>query len=59
MCPTGPTGIGQALAGTNPIEASSGRTVRHRLNRGGDRALNNAIHIIAVTRIRSDPATQA
>jgi transposase len=30
-----------ALAGTNPSPASSGRTTRHRLNRGGDRALNN------------------
>ena len=48
-----------ALAGTSPIEASSGPTVRHRLNRGGDRALNKAIHVIANTRIRSDPATQA
>ncbi|HEY3894162.1 MAG TPA: IS110 family transposase [Pseudonocardiaceae bacterium] len=47
------------LAGTSPIEASSGPTVRHRLNRGGDRALNKAIHVIANTRIRSDPATQA
>jgi transposase len=47
------------LAGTSPTEASSGRTVRHRLNRGGDRALNKAIHIIANTRIRSDPATRA
>jgi transposase len=47
------------LAGTSPIEASSGQTKRHRLNRGGDRALNKAIHVIASTRIRSDPATQA
>jgi transposase len=47
------------LAGTSPIEASSGPTVRHRLNRGGDRALNKAIHVIANTRIRGDPATQA
>ncbi len=47
------------LAGTSPIEASSGQTKRHRLNRGGDRALNKAIHVIANTRIRSDPATQA
>jgi transposase len=47
------------LAGTSPIEASSGRTVRHRLNRGGDRALNKAIHTIATTRMRSDPKTQA
>jgi transposase len=48
-----------ALAGTSPVEASSGRTVRHRLNRGGDRALNNAIHVIAMTRMRSCPRTRA
>jgi transposase len=48
-----------ALAGASPIQASSGRTVRHRLNRGGDRALNKAIHTIAVTRMRDDPTTQA
>ncbi|OJY49512.1 MAG: hypothetical protein BGP03_13540 [Pseudonocardia sp. 73-21] len=41
-----------ALSGTSPLEASSGRTVRHRLNRGGDRALNRAIHTIALTRMR-------
>jgi hypothetical protein len=48
-----------ALGGTNPIPASSGRIVRHRLNRGGDRALNRAIHTIAATRIRSCPRTRA
>jgi len=48
-----------ALAGTSPVPASSGRTVRHRLNRGGDRALNCAIHAIAVSRIRSCPRTRA
>jgi transposase len=48
-----------ALGGTSPIPASSGRTVRHRLNRGGDRALNRAIHTIALTRIRSCPRTRA
>jgi transposase len=48
-----------ALGGTSPIPASSGRTIRHRLNRGGDRALNRAIHAIAVTRIRSCPRTRA
>ena len=48
-----------ALSGTNPIPASSGRTVRHRLNRGGDRALNHAIHAIAVTRMRGCPRTRA
>jgi transposase len=47
------------LAGTSPLPASSGRTVRHRLNRGGDRALNSAIHTIALTRMRSCPRTQA
>ena len=44
-----------ALAGTSPLQASSGRTVRHRLNRGGDRALNRALHTIALTRMRSCP----
>ena len=48
-----------ALSGTSPVPASSGRTVRHRLNRGGDRALNRAIHAIAITRIRSCPRTRA
>ena len=48
-----------ALAGTNPLPASSGNTVRHRLNRGGDRALNRAIHTIAVTRARCCPTTRA
>jgi len=48
-----------ALGGTSPIPASSGRTVRHRLNRGGDRALNRAIHAIAVCRMRSCPRTRA
>ena len=48
-----------ALAGTSPLQASSGRTVRHRLNRGGDRALNSAIHTIALTRMRCCPTTRA
>jgi transposase len=48
-----------ALSGTNPIPASSGRTVRHRLNRGGDRALNRAIHAIALTRMRGCERTRA
>jgi hypothetical protein len=42
----------------SPLPASSGRTVRHRLNRGGDRALNCAIHTIAVTRMRCCPTTE-
>ena len=48
-----------SLGGTSPIPASSGRTVRHRLNRGGDRALNRAIHAIALVRMRSYPRTRA
>lgn len=48
-----------ALAGASPIPASSGRTVRHRLNRGGDRRLNSALHTIAMTRWRSCPRTNA
>jgi transposase len=42
----------------NPVPASSGKTVRHRLNRSGDRALNQALHHIAITRERCDPATR-
>jgi transposase len=48
-----------ALAGANPIPASSGQIVRHRLNRGGDRQLNRALHTIVVARLRDDPATRA
>jgi hypothetical protein len=48
-----------ALAGTSPLEASSGRTVRHLLKRGGDRALNQAVHTIAMTRMRCCPSTRA
>ena len=48
-----------SLSGTCPIPASSGDTVRHRLNRGGDRALNRAIHTIATVRMRDCPTTKA
>jgi transposase len=48
-----------ALAGASPIPASSGRVVRHRLNRGGDRHLNSALHTITMTRWRSCPRTNA
>lgn len=48
-----------SLAGTNPIPASSGNTVRHRLNRGGDRRLNKALHMAVVVRMRMDPTTRA
>lgn len=47
------------LAGCAPIAASSGITIRHRLNRHGDRQLNRAIHTIALTRMRGDPRTIA
>jgi transposase len=48
-----------ALAGANPIPASSGQVVRHRLNRGGDRQLNRALHTIVLARLRDDPASRA
>src|SRR5215207_11435525 len=48
-----------ALAGTSPGEGSSGKQRRHRLNRGGDRQLNWALHVIALQRIRHDAATKA
>ena len=48
-----------ALCGATPIEASSGRTVRHRLNRGGDRQANNALWRIAMVRLRCDERTIA
>jgi transposase len=47
------------LCGVAPIPASSGRTDRHRLNRGGDRAANNALHTITLCRMRYDPRTKA
>jgi transposase len=46
------------LAGTAPIPASSGQTVRYRLNRSGDRQLNRALHVIALSRLRHHPATR-
>jgi transposase len=48
-----------ALAGTNPIPASSGQVTRYRLNRGGDRQLNRALHTILLVRLRIDPDTRA
>ena len=47
------------LCGVAPIPASSGRTNRHRLNRGGDRAANSALHLAILVRIRTDERTQA
>ena len=48
-----------SLAGVAPLEASSGQRSRHRLNRGGDRALNRALHTVAITRMRCHPETRA
>jgi transposase len=48
-----------ALAGVNPIPASSGQVTRHRLNRGGDRQLNRAPHTIVLARLRDDPSSRA
>jgi transposase len=47
------------LGGAAPIPASSGQTVRHRLNRGGDRQLNRALHTIVVSRLQHHPETRA
>ena len=46
------------LAGVAPLEASSGQTVRHRLNRTGDRAVNRALHMTVLSRLAHDPRTQ-
>jgi transposase len=48
-----------ALCGANPIPASSGKTQRHRLNRGGDRQANATLHRIVVVRLRWHGPTQA
>ncbi|HWT95375.1 MAG TPA: IS110 family transposase [Solirubrobacteraceae bacterium] len=48
-----------AYAGVSPLDASSGRQQRHRLNRTGNRRLNRALHIIAVTQIRTYPPAKA
>lgn len=48
-----------ALCGAAPIPASSGKTTRHRLNRGGDRQGNWALHQIALVRLSTDPRTKA
>ncbi|MDX1619897.1 MAG: IS110 family transposase [Nitriliruptorales bacterium] len=47
------------LTGTAPLPASSGKVVRHRLNRGGDRQANWALHMIAITRCSHDDRTRA
>jgi transposase len=48
-----------ALSGACPLPASSGKTIRHRLNRGGDRRLNRALHDIAQWRMLHCPQTRA
>jgi transposase len=47
------------LCGVAPLPASSGMTTRHRLNRGGDRQANRALHLAVISRIRIDERTQA
>lgn len=47
-----------ALCGASPIPASSGKSHRHRLNRGGDRQANWALHQIALVRLSADPRTK-
>jgi transposase len=47
-----------SLAGTAPIPASSGQTIRYRLNRGGDRQLNRALHTIALSRLAHHTETR-
>ena len=47
-----------ALCGTSPIPASSGKTRRYRLNRGGDRQANWALHQIALVRMSNEPRTR-
>jgi transposase len=50
---------GAMLCGVAPLPASSGKTDRHRLNRGGDRQANRALHMIAISRLRTDADTKA
>lgn len=47
------------LCGVSPIQASSGKTIRHRLNHGGDRQANRSLHMIIVVRLRYCPTTRA
>jgi len=48
-----------ALCGTSPVDASSGKHARHRLNRGGDRQANSALWRVVFTRMSCDPRTKA
>jgi len=51
--------IRYVVNGTAPIPASSGQRQRYRLNRGGNRRLNQAIHMMALTQARMDPRARA
>ena len=46
------------LCGVCPLEAASGKTIRHRLNRGGNRDANRALHVILVVRMRRHEPTR-
>ena len=46
------------MCGVAPIEASSGKTIRHRLNRGGNRQANAVLYRIVITRMSCDPRTR-
>jgi transposase len=48
-----------SLCGVSPVEASSGKVVRHRLNRGGNRDANRALHMVCVVRMGSDRRTRS
>jgi transposase len=47
------------LCGAAPVQASSGKVVRHRLNSGGNRDANRALHVVALNRLRREDRTQA
>jgi transposase len=47
-----------ALCGASPLEASTGKTQRHRLNRGGTRDTNNALWTVTLIRMRNNPRTR-
>ncbi|WP_420718805.1 transposase [Streptomyces sp. TN58] len=56
--PVGTEAAFAALCGVAPVPASSGKTIRHRLSRGGDRAANAALSRIALLRMACDPRTR-
>ena len=55
----GSEGAFAALTGVSPLQASSGKTSRHRLNRGGDRQANRMLYTVALNRMRYDERTRA